>query len=176
MNKALITVFAVGITLGTNGCEIPRPDVPDNLKAPAAEKVILVGHATGVQIYECQAGTNPPFAWAFKAPEADLTDPRGKKIIHHFGGPTWKHNDGSEVVGKKVDQHDAPRPDAIPWLLLTAASHAGQGVLTRVTSIQRIHTEGGVAPNPSTCDASTVGKESRSPYSADYYFYAPKSK
>ncbi len=33
-----------------------RPEVPDNLKAPANEEVILVGHATGVQIYVCQAG------------------------------------------------------------------------------------------------------------------------
>jgi hypothetical protein len=58
-------------------------------------------------------------------------------------------------------------------LLLTAASLEGEGVLTRVTSIQRIHTDGGVAPNASTCDASAAGKESRSAYSADYYFYAP---
>ena len=69
-------------------------------------------------------------------------------------------------------KQDAPKPGAIPWLLLTATSHAGQGILTRVTSIQRIHTDGGVAPNANTCDASKAGHESRSSYSADYYFYA----
>ena len=192
MKKLLVALFLVAIGLGTNGCQfidsvpvpgngmedpaIARPEVPDALKAPAGEEVILVGHATGVQIYVCQAGTNPPFAWTFKAPEADLTDGSGKKIIHHFAGPTWKHVDGSEVVGKMTAKQDAPKSDAIPWLLLTATSHAEQGVLTPVTSIQRIHTEGGVAPNASTCEASKSGQESRSPYSADYYFYAPKPK
>jgi uncharacterized protein DUF3455 len=78
------------------------------------------------------------------------------------------------VVGKKVAQEDAPKPDAIPWLLLKATSHTGQGVLTRVTSIQRIQTDGGVTRDADTCNASTNGKEFRSAYSADYYFYAPK--
>jgi len=174
MNKPLVTLFAVGIALAVNGCDIPRPDVPDSLKAPAGEKVILVGHATGVQIYVCQSGANAPFVWTLTAPEADLTDSSGKKIIHHFAGPTWKHNDGSEVVGKKVAQEDAPKPDAIPWLLLKATSHAGQGILTRVTSIQRVHTDGGVTRYAETCNASTNGKEFRSPYTADYYFYAHK--
>lgn len=189
MKKLLVALFSVAIGLAANGCQfadsvpvlangmgkqvMARPDVPDALKAPAGENVIVVGHATGVQIYVCQAGTNPPFAWTFKAPEADLTDASGKKIIHHFAGPTWKHVDSSEVVGKVAAKQDAPKPDAIPWLLLTATSHVGQGVLTRVTSIQRIHTDSGVAPNANTCDASKVGQESRSPYSADYYFYSP---
>jgi len=149
-----------------------RPDVPDNLKAPANEELILVGHATGVQIYVCQAESEQKSAWVFKAPEADLTDAGGKKIIHHFAGPSWKHIDGSEVTGKVVAKQDAPKPGAIPWLLLSAATHAGQGVLARVTSIQRIHTEGGQPPKASDCTVATNGKESRSDYSADYYFYA----
>ena len=31
-----------------------RPEVPESLKAPASEEVILMGHATGVQIYVFQ--------------------------------------------------------------------------------------------------------------------------
>src|SRR5215469_11914422 len=69
---------ALGAMFAAQGCGIPRPDVPDNLKAPAGEEVILVGHATRVQIYVCQAGMNPHFAWVFKVPEADLTDSSGK--------------------------------------------------------------------------------------------------
>lgn len=172
MNK-LFLMCALGAMLVAQSSEIERPDAPDNLKAPAGEKVILVGRATGVQIYVCQSGANPPFSWVFKAPEADLSDSSGEKIIHHFAGPTWKHIDGSVVVGKLAAKEDALKPGAIPWLLLTATSHAGQGALTRVTSIQRIHTEGGAAPNANTCDAPANGKESRSAYSADYYFYAP---
>jgi Protein of unknown function (DUF3455) len=150
-----------------------RPEVPENLKAPAGEEVILVGHATGSQIYVCQSGADQKLAWALKGPEADLVDAQGKKIIHHFGGPTWKHNDGSEVTGKVVAKQDAPKPDAVAWLLLTAATHTGSGILSRVTTIQRIHTEGGLPPSASACTAAATGTESKSAYTADYYFYAP---
>jgi len=153
-----------------------RPDVPDSLKAPAGEDVILSAHATGVQIYVCQAEAEQKSAWVLKAPEAELTDENGKRIVHHSAGPTWKHVDGSEVTGKVVAKQDAPKPGAIPWLLLSAASHTGEGVLARVTAIQRIHTEGGLPPKASDCNVSANGKESRSAYSADYYFYAPANK
>jgi hypothetical protein len=136
----------------------------------------LAAHATGVQIYVCQAdaGQNP--AWVLNAPEAELTDETGKKVVHHSAGPAWKHVDGSEVTGKVVAKQDAPKPGAIPWLLLSAASHTGEGILARVTTIQRIHTDGGLPPQTSDCNVSANGKESRSPYSADYYFYAPAQK
>jgi hypothetical protein len=45
--------------------------------------------------------------------------------------------------------------------------------LTRVTTIQRIFTDGGLPPKAAECNSSANGKESRSAYSADYYFYAP---
>lgn len=153
-----------------------RPVVPENLQAPAGEKVILHAHATGVQIYVCQAETGQEAAWVLKGPEAELTDAIGKKVAHHSAGPSWTHSDGSVVVGKVVAKQDAPKAGAIPWLLLTAASHKGDGFMARVTSIQRIYTDGGLAPKASECDAATDAKESRSAYSADYYFYAPPRK
>jgi hypothetical protein len=149
-----------------------NPDVPENLKVPAGEKLILKAHAKGVQIYVCQ-NAEQKLAWTLKAPEAELAEEGGKTIIHHSAGPSWKHVDGSEVTGKLVAKHDAPNGNAIPWLLLSAATHNGNGVLTKVSTIQRIHTEGGLAPKPETCNASSSGQESRSDYAADYYFYAP---
>ena len=125
-----------------------------------------------MQIYVCQAASAEKTAWLLKAPEADLTDATGKKVIHHFAGPTWKHIDGSEVTGKVVAKQDAPKPTAIPWLLLSAATHTGDGVMARVTTIQRVLTEGGLSPKPEDCNESANGKEQRSPYTADYYFYA----
>ncbi len=119
------------------------------------------------------SGAEQKFGWVLKAPEAELADSTGKQVVHHSAGPTWKHVDGSEVKGKVLAKQDAPKGDAIPWLLLAAASHTGEGILSRVTSIQRIHTEGGLAPAANTCDGSASGKESRSAYAADYYFYAP---
>jgi hypothetical protein len=173
MNSLINMATAIALLLAAQGQAPARPEVPENLKAPAGEELILAAHATGVQIYVCQISADPKFAWVFKAPEAELTDSTGKKIVHHSAGPTWKHVDGSEVTGKVIAKHDAPKPDAIPWLLLATASHTGEGILSRVTSIQRIHTEGGLPPSASTCDAASGGKESRSAYSADYYFYAP---
>lgn len=153
-----------------------RPDVPDSLKAPAGEDVILEAHATGVQIYVCQVESEQKLAWVLKGPEAELTDSKGKVIVHHFAGPTWKDIDGSEVTGKVIAKQDAPKAGAIPWLLLSAASHTGEGIMTRVTTIQRIHTEAGLPPDAGECNASAKGRESKSNYSADYYFYAPRQK
>jgi len=173
MNRLFQVVGAIGVLVAAQGQGPARPEVPENLRAPAGEEVILAAQATGVQIYVCQAGADKNFAWVLKSPEADLADATGKKIAHHSAGPTWKHVDGSEVTGKVIAKQDAPKPNAIPWLLLAAASHSGKGTFSRVTSIQRIHTQGGLPPKANTCDPSANGKESRSAYSADYYFYAP---
>jgi hypothetical protein len=150
-----------------------RPDISQNLAAPATEEVVLHVHASGSQIYVCQAGTDQKPSWVLKAPDAELFDASGKSIGRHYAGPAWKHNDGSEVTGKVAARQDAPEADAIPWLLLTATGHSGTGILSSVTAIQRIHTKGGLPPKADGCDASHRGAESKSAYSADYYFYAP---
>jgi hypothetical protein len=174
MNRLIQRLAASGMLLAAQYHQPQeRPEVPENLKAPTEEQVVLAAHATGVQIYVCQAGAEQKFGRVLKAPEAELADSTGKQVVHHSAGPTWKHVDGSEVKGKVLAKQDASKGDAIPWLLLAAASHTGEGILSRVTSIQRIHTEGGLAPAANTCDASASGKESRSAYAADYYFYAP---
>jgi hypothetical protein len=176
MRNLIQVIGAIAVLFVVMGAGPARPEVPDSLKAPAGEEVILSAHATGVQIYVCQAGTDQKSAWALTGPEAELTDSAGKTIVHHSAGPTWKHVDGSAVTGKLVAKQDAPKPDAIPWLLLSVPSHGGKGILTQVTTIQRIHTEGGLPPKASDCNVSANGKESRSAYSADYYFYAPTPK
>jgi hypothetical protein len=148
------------------------PQVPDAIKAPAGEKVVLQAHASGFQIYTCQAGTDGKLSWTLKAPEAELRDAQGRTIGRHFAGPAWQLNDGSQVTGKLVARVDSPDADAIPWLLLSASAHAGNGALSRVTTIQRIHTQGGKAPLAG-CDAAHRDAETKIIYAADYYFYAP---
>jgi hypothetical protein len=147
--------------------------VPDNLKVTSSDEVVLQVHATGSQIYVCQSGADQKLAWVLKAPDADLFDTQGKNIGHHFAGPSWKLKDGSEVTGKLLAKHDAPEASAIPWLLLAAATHAGTGTLANVTFIQRIRTKDGQPPPAPACDESKRSTESKSAYSADYYFYAP---
>ena len=149
------------------------PNVPELIKPPAGEELVLVAHAKGFQIYVCQAGAAGEPTWVLKAPEAFLYDDQGDVLGKHFGGPTWKHTDGSEITAKLAAKVDAPDASAIPWLLLTVTDHSGNGVFSRITTIQRIHTVGGLAPT-SSCSGENLDKESKSSYTADYYFYARK--
>jgi hypothetical protein len=146
--------------------------LPKELQPPANEQLLLQVHAKGDQIYTCKVG-GAQFMWVLKAPEARLTDKSGKPFGKHFAGPSWEANDGSRVTGKAVANAPSPDADSIPWLLVTVATHSGEGVLARVTSIQRVNTKGGKAP-ASGCDAAHAGQEERAPYSADYVFFAPK--
>jgi hypothetical protein len=151
--------------------EVP-PDVPDSIQAPTGEEVVLLAHATGSQIYTCQAAADGKFSWTLKAPEAELHDRKDKVIGQHSAGPSWKLKDGSEVTGKAAAKIDALDPDSIPWLLVKVVSHAGNGLLASVTTIQRVHTHGGQPPAEG-CDAAHRDAETKSSYTADYYFYAP---
>jgi len=146
--------------------------IPPQLQPTANEQLLLQLHAKGDQIYICQEGATQ-FAWALKAPDAQLFDNDGKPFGKHFAGPSWEAKDGSRVTGKAVANVPSPDPDSIPWLLVNIVSHEGTGVLSRATSIQRLNTKGGKAPT-SGCDSVNAGKEVRVPYSADYLFYAPK--
>jgi len=148
------------------------PDVPDAIQAPAGEEVVVFAHATGSQIYACQAAAGDRFSWTLKGPEAELRDRNDKVIGQHSAGPTWKLKDGSEVTGKVAAQVDSLDADSIAWLLLKVSSNAGKGILSKVTSVQRVHTKGGKPPAEG-CDASHRDAETKSSYSADYYFYAP---
>ena len=154
---------------------VPRPKVPKILRVPVGQTVILKALGKGVQIYGCKAKPGDPgkFEWSFKAPEADLTNEHGDKIAKHYAGPTWEANDGSKVVGEKRAETPAPRPGAVPWLLLKAKSNEGTGTFAKVTYIQRVDTEGGIAPTAG-CGQDHVGTEARVDYRANYYFYVPQ--
>jgi len=156
------------------GCATQQPvAVPDKLKPGANESLAMIVPAKGVQIYECRAGKDGGFEWAFVAPEADLFDARGNKIGRHYAGPHWEAADGSKVIGSVKERADAPQADAIPWLLLTAKSVGPRGSFSAVTSIQRVNTVGGVAPKTG-CSKATAGAPARVSYTADYYLFAAK--
>ena len=147
-------------------------ETPKELQPPANEQILLKVHAKGDQIYSCKAD-GARFAWTLNGPDAQLFDKDGKLFGKHFAGPSWEANDGSRVTGKAVANAPSPDADSVPWLLLTVVSCSGDGALAHATSIQRINTKGGKAP-ASGCDAAHTGQEIRAPYSADYYFFAPK--
>ncbi|MGB7284586.1 MAG: DUF3455 domain-containing protein [Candidatus Acidiferrum sp.] len=147
-------------------------EVPQQLQPPANERLYLQVHAKGDQVYTCKE-ESAQFAWALKAPDAQLFDKEGKPFGKHFAGPSWEANDGSRVVGKALANVPSPDANSVAWLLVRVVTHEGSGVLSRATSIQRLNTKGGRAP-ASGCDAAHAGQELRVAYSADYLFYAPR--
>jgi hypothetical protein len=152
----------------------PRPAaVPENLRVPDGQTVLLRVAAKGAQVYTCKAKTADPAAydWILKAPDAELFDQRGAKVGRHYAGPTWESTDGSRVAGEVMER--SPVQGAIPLLLLRAKSNEGSGALGSVKYIQRLDTTGGVAPSAG-CDAERAGTEARVEYSATYEFYGPE--
>ena len=157
VRQAVIVLFAAG-------CASTVP-VPEALNPGAHESLAMVVPAKGVQIYECRDRK-----WVFVAPEADLFARLGQTIGTHYAGPAWEAADGSKVVGAVKARSDAPQAGAIPWLLLSTKSVAGEGAFSKVSSIQRVSTTGGVAPMGS-CEA---GAKARVAYTANYYFFTAK--
>ena len=173
-------VTAFLMVLLAAACARPHPPtsvvtVPDKLKPGANESLALIVPAQGVQIYECRATKDQVgrYEWAFVAPEAELVDARGRRIGRHYAGPHWESSDGSKILGTVKERADAPVADAIPWLLLAAKSVGPEGSFSKVTSIQRVNTVGGVPPKAG-CSQATAGTPARINYTADYYFFAAK--
>jgi Protein of unknown function (DUF3455) len=159
--SALVLLLLSGSLASTSAAETPLPDAI----AAAGETIVLSVHAEGAQIYECKAGTDGKLGWAFREPIATLLAD-GKTIGRHYAGPNWEHSDGSAVAGKATGNAPGATSNDIPWLKLDVISRRGSGILTGVTTVQRINTKGGKLEG--TCDkASTFNS---APYSADYVF------
>lgn len=160
-----VCMAGVALSLGAAAIEIAAADA---IAPDPAEQHAFTLSARGVQIYECRAG-----AWAFVAPEAELFDAEGRSAGTHGAGPFWQARDGSRIVGAVKRRAEAPQPGAIPWLLLVAHGHGSAGLFGEVSSIQRVNTRGGSAPNGTCTDA---GRLLRVAYTADYRFYKPFDK
>lgn len=161
--------ISIALSIVTAGCAnspAPRVQVPDSLRPGVNETLAMIVPAKGDQVYECRGGK-----WVFLAPQADLFDRGGKKIGTHYAGPHWEAGDGSKIVGAVKARADAPAAGAIPWLLLGTKSVGNEGAFSKVTSIQRVTTAGGVAP---AGDCVEQGTRARVPYTADYYFFTTR--
>jgi len=154
--------------------------LPATIKAPDSCRLILHAYAKGVQVYVCtqDAKDTTHYKWTFLEPRADLYssgDYRqhiGKHYLSAAKSPTWEITDGSTVSGTKLQQAASPDSLSIPWLLLKAVAKSGKGKLDSVVFIQRINTQGGVAPGKT--DAAQKGKLLEVPYTAEYLFYSGK--
>ena len=159
-NAALGLLLLSGLDMSANA----QTPLPDAIAAPG-ETVVLSVHAEGAQVYECKAGADGKLTWVFREPIATLFVD-GKTIGRHYAGPNWEHIDGSAVVGKAAGNAPGATADDIPWLKLQVTASRGNGVLTGVTTVQRINTKGGKFDG--ACDKAGAFKSA--PYSADYVF------
>lgn len=138
--------------------------VPAAVDVPGA-KTVATFQGVGAQVYECKAGNDGKLAWSFREPIAALID-KGKTVGRHYGGPTWEDVDGSKVVAKASGNAPGAGADDIPWLKLDVTKHTGRGVLSKVTTIQRLNTHGGALSGG--CDKA--GDFKSVAYTATYVF------
>ncbi|MDX8144209.1 DUF3455 domain-containing protein [Lentzea sp. BCCO 10_0061] len=167
---ALLGLAACGTP--TTGTATPTPvaqaeDTPvaAAVQVPAGQKLVGEYRATGVQTYSCTGN-----AWKGLEPAATLVDKNDKPIIIHSRGPVWiSAVDGSAVEAAPVDGAKNDVKGAVPELLLKTKTVRGEGLFGKVSYVQRLATEGGVAPTGG-CKA---GAQTSVPYKALYTFYAP---
>jgi hypothetical protein len=159
--KTTLVLLLLSGSLVTARADTPLPDA---IAAPG-ETVVLTLHAEGAQVYECKAGADGKLVFAFREPIATLVLD-GKTVGRHYAGPSWEHSDGSAVVGKATGNAPGATPNDIAWLRLEVTSRRGSGILSGVTTVQRINTSGGKLEGG--CDKA--GSLRSVPYSADYVF------
>jgi hypothetical protein len=134
--------------------------------AVAGETLVTTLHAEGAQVYECKADSAGKTVWQFREPIATLFA-EGKTVGRHYAGPSWELSDGSKVVGKVAGRAPGATANDIPLLKLDVALQGAPGLLTGITTIQRLKTKGGNVEGP--CDAA--GLFLSVPYAADYAFF-----
>ena len=161
-----LALAATGLTVTAVPSLAARPErIPKELRVPEGHRLVLSALGRGVQIYGCTEG-----AWTLREPAAAIL--RGDRTVAlHYAGPTWQSvKDGSKVVvtgDRVVVEARHPERD-IPWLRL-GTTGTGPGLFGQVTYIQRLETQGGVAPTGG-CEA---GASAAVPYSATYNFWEP---
>jgi len=177
---ALSTAVLAACTLSACGTPPARPPsfsqagLPVSVQVPDGHRVALETVGTGEITYECRekASSAGQFEWVFVGPQAELRSRTGQAIGRYFGPPaTWLSQDGSQLTGTQLAV--APgQPGSLPLQLVKANPAVGAGALAGVSHIQRVATQGGVAPS-SACNASGRGSRQVVKYQADYIFYKP---
>lgn len=159
------TIFGLSLIIGAVGYgTAATAQVPAAVDVPGA-RTVATFQGVGAQVYECKAGSDGKLAWSFREPIAALID-HGKTVGRHYGGPTWEDVDGSKVVAKASGNAPGAGTDDIPWLKLDVIKHSGRGLLSRVTTIQRLSTHGGAMKGG--CDKA--GDFKSVAYTATYVF------
>ena len=145
--------------------------LPTSVQVPAGHQVAMQTVGVGKIAYECKAKKDMSgHEWVFVGPDAVLNDRGGMQVGTYMGPPaTWASRDGSAVTATQVAVSPAGAGN-IPYQLVKANPATGSGAMQGVSYIQRVATQGGVAP-AAMCDASNTGSKPWVPYQADYIFW-----
>nr|WP_251976922.1 DUF3455 domain-containing protein [Salinicola sp. S1-1-2] len=143
--------------------------VPSDVTLPAGNRIAMETVGVGEITYACEM-KDGAHAWVFKGPDARLNDADGKQVGSYYGPPaTWESSDGSAITGTQVGTADGGTGN-IPLQLVAANPAEGEGHMRGVTYVQRLNTQGGVAPDMA-CSADNDGATEVVEYQADYNFF-----
>ena len=177
----LAIATAVATVLGLSACAnmgnsnmtpYSQASLPATVQVPAGHKVVMETVGAGDITYECRAKKDmaSEFEWVFVGPDAKLMDRKGTQVGRYFGPPaTWENMDGSKITGTQVAVAPAGMGN-IPSQLVKANPAMGMGAMQGVSYIQRVATQGGVAP-AAACAAGNLGQKQVVKYQADYIFW-----
>ena len=146
--------------------------LPALIQVATANTLVLETKASGTIEYQCSKEKDPltTYKWSMVGPKAELSNEGGEKVGDYSGPPArWGHKDGSFVTGSQV----AVSPNGsknIPLQLVKADVSGGLGALTAISYIQRVKTQGGVAP-AKKCSADNEGEKAEVDYKAEYWFW-----
>jgi len=167
-----VSLLAACGTMSSKSMAYSQASLPASIQVPAGNKVAWETVGVGEITYECRAKANTPgeHEWVFVGPDAKLMDRAGKQVGKYYGPPaTWENADGSKVTATQVAV--APNGSGnIPHQLVKANPATGMGAMQGVSYIQRVATQGGVAP-AAACGATNMGQKQVVKYQADYIFY-----
>lgn len=194
--KTYVTTLGIALALAlphaAQAQSVTPPPVPTNIEVAPPDQAFLLGRGLGTQNYECQpVGSLGRVDWVLFTPQATLFSDQDEQLITHFFSPNplendivrvaWQDSvDTSTVWGRVIESsvdRNFVKAGAIPWLKIDVkntgaqAGPTGGDRLVKTTFIQRLNTDGGVAP-ATGCDRPTdIGKKRFVPYAADYFFY-----
>ena len=153
-----------------------QSSLPATVQVPAGQRIAMETVGAGDITYECRAKKDMPsaFEWVFVGPDAKLMDRSGKVVGRYYGPPaTWESNDGSKVTATQLAVAPASAGN-IPLQLVKANPATGMGAMQGVTYIQRVATQGNVAP-AAACTAANAGQKQVVKYQADYIIWKAAS-
>ena len=182
----LAMAFTLALPLAAHAQSLTPPSVPPGLEVDAPNQPFLLGHGVGTQNYECQpVGPLGRVDWVLFTPQANLFDDHSDQLITHFASPnpdepnvvrvSWQDSRDTSAVWARAVAVATVNRNAIPWVKLLVVGRqdgpTGGATLSRTTFIQRVDTEGGLAPTTGCEVLSDVGHRAFIPYTAEYFFY-----